>query len=69
MSRKHPWDFKNRREQHKALVEVERCHKQYCKAYYKAYHETKHTKEGWRKVDYLRCRDWFIKARVNGWVK
>ena len=66
MSRKHSWDFKNRHQQHKALVEVEKCYKQYWR---NAYHETKHTKKGWRKVDYLRGREWIKKARANGWIK
>ena len=66
MSRKHPWDFKNRRQQHKALAEVEKWHKQ---CWRNAYHETKHTKEGWRTVDYLRGGEWIKKARANGWVK
>lgn len=66
MSRKHPWDFKNRREQHKVLVDFEKS----CKHILRHMHNsTVHTKERWRKAEYIRGRDWIIKARLNGWIK
>lgn len=65
MSRKHPWDFKNRREQHKYLVEVEKFNKQYWR---KAYRETKHTKERWRKATFMRTSAWIKKAREQGLI-
>lgn len=66
MSRKHPWDFKNRREQHKHLVNFEQCYKY---ALRHMHHGTAHTKERWRKAEYIRGRDWIIKARLNGLIK
>lgn len=65
MSRKHPWDFKNRRQQHKALVEVEKSDKQYWR---NAYHETKHSKERWRKATFMRTGAWVKKARKKGLI-
>lgn len=66
MSRKHPWNFKNRREQHKYMVETEKADK---RGRHDCYNETTHTKERWRKAEYIRERDWLIKARLNGWIK
>lgn len=66
MSRKHPWDFKNRREQHKYMVNLE----QYCKHNFRHMrHDAVHSKRRWRKAEYIRGRDWIVKARLNGWIK
>ncbi len=66
MSRKHLWDFKNRRQQHKYMVDLEQCLKYNWRH---GRHDTVHTKRRWRKVDYLRGREWIKKARANGWIK
>ena len=54
MSRKHPWDFKNRREQHKYLVDFKKDNKYILRH---MHHDTVHTKERWRKADYLHDRE------------
>lgn len=66
MSRKHPWDFKNRREQHKYMVDLEQCLKYNWRH---MRHDTVHNKRRWREAEYLHGKDWVIKARANGWIK
>lgn len=65
MSRKHPWDFKNRREQHKYLVDLEQC----CKFSFRHIPNiTKHSKKRWREVENYHNREWALKQQDNKWI-
>lgn len=65
MSRKHFWEFKNRRQQHRFLVAREQCFK------FNLRHmsnPTKHSKDRWRKVENYYNREWVLEQQDNKWV-
>lgn len=65
MSRKHPWDFKNRRQQHKYMVDLEQCLKF---GFRHIPNVTKHSKERWREVENYHNKEWALKQQDNKWV-
>ena len=62
MARKHFWDFKNRRQQHKEMVDLEQCLKF---GFRQIPNVTRHSKERWRKVEGFHNREWALKQRDN----
>lgn len=64
MSRKHFWEFKNRRQQHRYLVYGEECLKFNVRHQSKAIKRTKR----WRQVDRYFCRERALSQRDNKWI-
>lgn len=64
MSRKHFWEFKNRRQQHRCLVSEEECVKFNIRHQSKAIKRTKR----WRQVEGYFHREWKVKQRDNKWI-
>lgn len=64
MSRKHFWEFKNRRQQHRYLVYEEECLK------FNVRHQSKAIKrvKRWRQLDGYLCREQKAKQRDNKWI-
>lgn len=65
MARNYLWDFKNRREQHKYLVELEECLKF---GFRHTPNITKHSKERWRKVYNVHNKGWSLKRGTGDWI-
>ena len=62
MIRKHGLEFKNRRQQHKLLVDAEWCIKQTERH---GVHVTKHSKKRWRKVENFHNKERALEQRAN----
>ena len=64
MSRKHFWEFKNRRQQHRYLVYKEECLK------FNVRHQPKAIKcaKRWRRIDNYYHREWKVKQQGNKWI-
>ena len=65
MARNYLWEFKNRREQHKYLVEFEECLKF---GFRHTPNITKHSKERWRKAYNVHNKGWSLKRGTADWV-